>query len=115
MTHNPGGFEELSFSDLETVTGGAAAFDPAKSDGCTDVPDGIPFLGINWRAACVEHDRAYTQGGSEADRLKADKKLNDDMVSMGAPKWVGKLYQWGTDHLGKSHWGTPQSKFAPFD
>jgi bacteriocin-like protein len=105
---DPGSFTELSFDELETISGGWHPFDPAKSDGCTDVPDGIPFLGINWRDACVEHDRAYVHGGSEADRLAADKKLNADMVADGAPHWVGRLYQWGTDHFAKSHWDKAQ-------
>jgi hypothetical protein len=40
-----------------------------KSDGCSMFPDG------KYRDCCVEHDRAYSSGGSWTKRWRADKKL----------------------------------------
>ena len=40
-----------------------------QSDGCSLFPDG------DYRDCCVEHDRAYFDGGSWTLRWRADKKL----------------------------------------
>lgn len=79
---------------LAAVVGGAG-FDAAKSDGCTMAPDGW------WRSACVTHDAAYYNGGSEADRERADKQLRDDMIRSGAPAAVANLY-YGAVRVGGS-------------
>ena len=60
-------------------------FDPAQhSDGCSCWFDGW------WRAACVDHDRAYYNGGDAAARCDADAILAADVVEHS----VGTGSQW---------------------
>jgi hypothetical protein len=80
---------------------GAAGFDRAKSDGCTLAPDGW------WREACVTHDSRYFEGGSAADRLRADQELRDNMIKQGAPKAVANLYYYAVRVGGAPGTGLP--------
>jgi hypothetical protein len=82
----------LGTAELATVFGGAG-FDAAKSDGCTLSPDGW------WRSACVDHDAKYFDGGSAADRKRADQQLRADMIKNGAPPAVANIY-YGAVRLG---------------
>jgi hypothetical protein len=86
---------------VETVS---AAF---KSDGCSLFPDG------GYRDCCVEHDRAYFNGGSWTTRWKADKKLFKCVarkkgfehkiiaplmwlgVRAGGASWLPTSFRWG--------------------
>ena len=63
-------------------------WDDMMSDGCTGVLDWLPFVG-NMTAACLKHDKAYHYGGTEADKLKADQQLKDDILALGG--WMGWL------------------------
>ena len=48
---------------------------PFTSDGCSLFPDG-PFTNkLLWADCCLEHDRAYWQGGTEEERRRADLEL----------------------------------------
>ena len=58
------------------------------SDGCTWVLDWLPLVG-DMTAACRAHDKAYYYGGTEADKLKADQQLKDDIRALGG--WMGWL------------------------
>jgi hypothetical protein len=89
----------LDDADLARVCGGA--FDPAKSDGCTLSPDGW------WRSACVTHDGHYYNGGSAADRKRADQELRDNMIKGGAPPAVANIYYWGVRAGGIAGSGLP--------
>jgi hypothetical protein len=59
---------------------------PFVSDGCSVFPDGTPGQKELWRTCCVEHDRAYWQGGSRRERRVADKALQGCVEEVGAPK-----------------------------
>ena len=47
------------------------------SDGCSLFPDHSIINGDDWCECCLEHDIAYWQGGTEAQRLAADQKLRN--------------------------------------
>ncbi len=48
-----------------------------SSDGCSHFPDGT-ITEINlWCACCIAHDRAYWQGGTQAQKKQADETLRE--------------------------------------
>jgi hypothetical protein len=59
---------------------------PFKSDGCTLFFDG------NWRDCCVSHDKSYWQGGTQEERLEADKKLKECVSKHGHPYIASFMY-----------------------
>jgi hypothetical protein len=81
------------------------------SDGCTKFPDG------DYRDCCVEHDKAYYNGGTKAQRLKADNRLRACVgakngwwhkpvslvmwsgVRIGGGGWTGTNFRWGYGHM----------------
>jgi hypothetical protein len=48
-----------------------------ESDGCTLFPDSSLIDKTDWCDCCFDHDIAYWQGGTEAERLKADEALRE--------------------------------------
>jgi hypothetical protein len=48
---------------------------PFTSDGCSLFPDKDYQRGDSWCACCIEHDYAYWKGGTDAERLAADRAL----------------------------------------
>jgi hypothetical protein len=62
-----------------------APWHDSMSDGCS----GAPLLSALPKACrcCVRHDRAYYYGGSEEDRLTADKAFLACLLAAGAPWW----------------------------
>ncbi|MGJ8641070.1 MAG: hypothetical protein ACSHYA_16895 [Opitutaceae bacterium] len=81
------------------------------SDGCSLFPDRSLIDAKDWCECCVEHDIAYWQGGTEAQRLAADQQLRacvlaktDDSiladamfngVRVGGSPWFYNWYRWG--------------------
>jgi len=59
---------------------------PFVSDGCSLFPDGTPDQPELWLKCCVEHDRAYWQGGTRRQRMAADEELRQCVTAVGAPK-----------------------------
>jgi hypothetical protein len=57
------------------------------TDGCSMFPDS------GWVQCCVEHDLAYWCGGRAAQRLEADRGLQDCVAALGQPEtaWWMKL------------------------
>ncbi len=53
----------------------AAGLRPFTSDGCSLFPDGTLKDRTLWCDCCLSHDMAYWQGGTTAERKKADKAL----------------------------------------
>jgi hypothetical protein len=50
-------------------------------NGCTCAPDRLPFApGASFEVACDLHDYDYWRGGTERDRLAADRRLRRLMV-----------------------------------
>ncbi len=48
------------------------------SDGCTGVPDWLPFVGSMLKA-CRKHDRAFHFGGGEAEFIAANEEFENDI------------------------------------
>lgn len=48
---------------------------PFSTDRCSLFPDRAPAGEADWCACCVTHDLAYWRGGTEAERLRADREL----------------------------------------
>ena len=46
---------------------------------------------VNLRPACQEHDRAYRRGGRPEDRLAADRRLHDDIISICKKSWLWRF------------------------
>ncbi len=83
----------------------------AMSDGCS-VPEWlcriIPVLREQCAALredCIEHDKAYYYGGTEAERERADAKLRVAATLKVGEEWAEAW--WNVIRvLGGSHWGT---------
>lgn len=81
------------------------------SDACSLFPDRSLIDSKDWCACCVEHDIAYWQGGTAAQRLAADEKLRDCVlektgdrvladamfkgVRFGGSPYFYNWYRWG--------------------
>lgn len=48
---------------------------PFASDGCSMFPDRSPDGQRDWCSCCVAHDLAYWRGGTEQERMAADREL----------------------------------------
>jgi protein tyrosine phosphatase (PTP) superfamily phosphohydrolase (DUF442 family) len=55
----------------------AADLRPFTSDGCSLFPDGTIKDRTKWCDCCLSHDIAYWQGGTAAERKKADEALRE--------------------------------------
>jgi hypothetical protein len=70
---------------------------PFTTDGCSDCGLSQLFglfnktIPATLHPLCVEHDRAYWRGGSDAERLAADIKFRDAIAAAGHP-WIARLY-----------------------
>ena len=81
------------------------------SDGCSLFPDRSLINSDDWCDCCLEHDIAYWQGGTKAQRLEADqllkecvlKKTGDAVlaeamyqgVRVGGSPYFYNWYRWG--------------------
>ena len=64
------------------------------SDGCSLFPDRSLINNDDWCECCMEHDIAYWQGGTKAQRLAADKKLRDCVLERtGSEALAETMYQ----------------------
>lgn len=55
--------------------------------------------------ACVEHDRAYYEGGTEEERELADAALRDAVTPYVEEQWARVWYE-AIRTAGAEHWGT---------
>jgi hypothetical protein len=83
---------------------------PFKSDGCSG---GMSKAWLTvfgelppWEGACIEHDRAYWNGGTWRDRRAADIRLRDSVVKGGWPI-MGWLMYFAVRIGGSRYWPTP--------
>ncbi len=90
------------------------------SDGCSLFPDRSLIDAKDWCDCCFEHDIAYWQGGTEEQRLAADKQLRacvliktgdpilaDAMfngVRIGGSPWFYNWYRWGYGWSDRRHY-----------
>ena len=84
---------------------------PFSSDGCSLFPDRSLMNEEDWCECCVEHDKAYWQGGTEEERKLADSifrecilaKTQDEAlaeimyrgVRIGGSPYFPTWYRWG--------------------
>lgn len=64
---------------------------PFATDGCSLFPDRMPG-GPDWRGCCVAHDLAYWRGGSNAERVEADRALRTCVGEQAHPALAGIMY-----------------------
>ena len=76
-----------------------------KRDWCTAAPDWLPSTGDIGETCCRAHDKAYEIGGTEIDRLRADRALRDCIYAQAKARrnrlrgWVvSRLYYLGVRH-----------------
>ena len=79
---------------------------PFSTDGCSLFPDGTLKNKTLWQACCIEHDKAYWQGGTYKERKTADEALGKCVASVGQLK-TAKLMQQGVRVGGSPYWPTP--------
>lgn len=71
-----------------------AALADFKSDGCSLFPDRSLIDEKDWCRCCVEHDVAYWQGGTKAQRLAADVRLRECVLEQtGDPVLAEAMFQ----------------------
>ncbi len=68
-------FTLILFIVLLSACSKSTALKPFKTDGCSLFTDGDLTDRNRWCDCCVRHDIAYWQGGTEQQRLAADKAL----------------------------------------
>lgn len=98
-----------------TIHSAAAAetmqLQPFSTDGCSLFPDRSPTGEADWCECCVQHDLAYWRGGTEAERLQADRELYTCVKKKTANE---QLAQWmfsgvrsagGPHHYTSYRWG----------
>lgn len=90
---------------LIVPAGHAAQLSPFTSDGCSAFPDGTEEDNDKWLQCCVAHDYAYWKGGTEDERLEADKELRDCVVDVGEPE-TAELMLSGVRVGGSPYWPT---------
>ncbi len=78
---------------------------PFTSDGCSAFPDGTLAQKELWLRCCVEHDKAYWQGGTKQQRLDSDLKLKQCVETVGKPQ-IAKLMLAGVRVGGSPYWPT---------
>ena len=62
-----------------------------KSDGCSLFPDSSLITNQDWCECCYKHDLAYWKGGTEAERLDADKELKRCILQKTESKELAEL------------------------
>ena len=75
------------------------------SDGCSRFPDGTREDRNLWCHCCLEHDKAYWQGGSREERKAADAELRNCVEAVGRPK-TGVIMELGVRAGGSPMWPT---------
>lgn len=78
---------------------------PFTSDGCSGFPDGTLQQQTLWQSCCLEHDKAYWQGGTYQQRLNADLALKQCVASVGEPV-IAELMLSGVRVGGSPYWPT---------
>jgi len=98
----------LSLALMATLPHPALASDtikPFTTDGCSLFPDGYFNNRDLWQACCIEHDKAYWQGGTWQQRLNADRQLQYCVARLGEPA-IAELMLNGVRVGGSPFWPT---------
>ena len=77
------------------------------TDGCS-VPSVfrplLPAENDDERMVCDLHDELYHGDDPKVDRAAADRRLYENLVAVGMPKWKATLYWFGVRIGGWAHW-----------
>lgn len=92
--------QQLATDDAQTI-----ALKPFLSDGCSAFPDGTPLQQTLWLECCTNHDLAYWQGGTQAQRSEADLALEACVSKVGEPQ-IARLMLAGVRVGGSPIWPT---------
>jgi len=84
----------------------AGELTPFTTDGCSVFPDGTIAQQSLWANCCISHDFAYWKGGTNQQRLDADKDLEDCVAKVGEPE-IAKIMLAGVRVGGSPHFNTP--------
>ena len=86
-------------------------WDDSMRDGCSWVPDWLPFVGSMVRC-CKSHDKAFFFGGSREDFEKANNDFKECIQRTGKRRcmicgkvafFVGKWRKWGVERFGEEN------------
>ena len=88
-----------------TYANAAGNLRPFTSDGCSLFPDGYLDRQELWLPCCIDHDKAYWQGGTWQQRLQADRQLKYCVARLGEPL-VAELMLNGVRIGGSPFWPT---------
>jgi hypothetical protein len=64
---------------------------PFTSDGCSLFPDRALVGKADWCSCCLAHDLAYWRGGTEAERLAADRAFEACVLTRTADKVLATM------------------------
>lgn len=81
----------ILFVFLRTGCGSGKLIADFESDGCSLFIDRSIILQKDWCECCFEHDIAYWKGGTEEQRIAADKALRDCVQNKTGNKELAEL------------------------
>ena len=79
---------------------------PFSSDGCSLFPDRSMINEEDWCECCVEHDKAYWQGGTEDERKLADKLFKECILSKTQDETLANMMYIGVRFGGSPYFPT---------
>lgn len=112
----------LLISTLTVGCTGAEEIKDFQSDGCSLFPDRSLISNEDWCHCCFEHDLLYWQGGTAAERRKADAVFKDCIQKQTGSAALDRLMHAGVRFGGSPYfytwyrWGygwTYERKYAP--
>lgn len=80
---------------------------PFSTDGCSLFPDHALVGGAEWLPCCVEHDLAYWRGGTEEERLQADRALEQCVLTKTSDQVLAASMLAGVRVGGSPYLNTP--------
>ena len=84
----------------------AEQISPFNTDGCSSFADGTLKQKQLWLDCCIDHDKAYWQGGSVQQRLDADLALESCVTQVNEPV-IAQLMLAGVRVGGSPYWPSP--------
>lgn len=96
----------LFVSAFGSATAWADELKPFTTDGCSAFPDGTTKHRALWMSCCIAHDLSYWQGGTYAERLEADRELEQCVTQVGKPE-IAKIMLAGVRVGGSPYYPMP--------
>ena len=90
---------------LRALMEGAAPPDAFVSNGCSCCPD--EYGGVDLRPACHWHDYAYSVGGDEPARKRADQAFYRNLRRCDLGRLMAGIYYRRVRLFGMQHWPYP--------